>query len=163
MNYRKLTSQEIEALKRQMCTAADWEQIEVAEDFNPDYVSHTRFSGKIRIGAFRKEFVLAGGIRKHSGLYHTTLHNVTVGDDCCIENVKNYIANYEIGHDTFIENVDIILTDGVSSFGNGVEVSVLNETGGREVMIFDRLTAQTAYVMAFRKDLLLQTTNTRQK
>ena len=148
MNYRKLTPQEIEALKRQMCTAADWEQIEVAEDFNPDYVSHTRFSGKIRIGAFRKEFVLAGGIRKHSGLYHTTLHNVTVGDDCCIENVKNYIANYEIGHDTFIENVDIILTDGVSSFGNGVEVSVLNETGGREVMIFDRLTAQTAYVMA---------------
>lgn len=148
MNYRKLTPQEVETLKRQMCTAADWEQIEVAEDFTPDYVSYTRFSGKIRIGAFRKEFVLAGGIRKHSGLYHTTLHNVTVGDDCCIENVKNYIANYEIGHDTFIENVDIILTDGVSSFGNGVEVAVLNETGGREVLIYDRLTAQTAYVMA---------------
>ena len=148
MNYRKLTPQEVETLKRQMCTATDWEQIEVAEDFTPDYVSHTRFSGKIRIGAFRKEFELAGGIRKHSGLYHTTLHNVTVGDDCCIENVKNYIANYEIGHDTFIENVDIILTDGVSSFGNGVEVAVLNETGGREVLIYDRLTAQTAYVMA---------------
>ena len=94
MNYRKLTSQEIEVLKRQMCTASDWNQIEVAEDFNPEYVSYTRFSGRIRIGAFRKEFVLAGGIRKHSGLYHTTLHNVTVGDDCCIENVKNYIANY---------------------------------------------------------------------
>ena len=148
MNYRKLTPQEVEILKRQMCTATDWEQIEVAEDFNPDYVSYTRFSGKIRIGAFRKEFELAGGIRKHSGLYHTTLHNVTVGDDCCIENVKNYIANYEIGHDTFIENVDIILTDGVSSFGNGVEVAVLNETGGREVLIYDRLTAQTAYVMS---------------
>ena len=148
MNYRKLTPQEIEILKRQMCTASDWNQIEVAEDFAPEYVSHTRFSGKIRIGAFKKEFELAGGIRKHSGLYHTTLHNVTVGDDCCIENVKNYIANYEIGHDTFIENVDIILTDGVSSFGNGVEVAVLNETGGREVLIFDRLTAQTAYVMA---------------
>ena len=148
MNYRKLTSQEIEVLRRQMCTASDWDQIEVAEDFDPEYVSYTRFSGRIRIGAFRKEFVLAGGIRKHSGLYHTTLHNVTVGDDCCIENVKNYIANYEIGHDTFIENVDIILTDGVSSFGNGVEVAVLNETGGREVLIYDRLTAQTAYVMA---------------
>ena len=148
MNYRKLTPQEIEVLKKQMCTAADWEQIEVAEDFSPEYVSYTRFSGKIRIGAFRKEFELAGGIRKHSGLYHTTLHNVTVGDDCCIENVKNYIANYEIGHDTFIENVDIILTDGVTSFGNGVEVAVLNETGGREVLIYDRLTAQTAYVMA---------------
>ena len=51
------------------------------------------------------------------------------------ENIQNYIANYEIGHDTFIENVDIILVDGVSKFGNGVEVSVLNETGGREVLI----------------------------
>ena len=135
-------------LKAQMCTATDWDAIEVAEDFSPEYVLHTRFSGNIRIGSFNKEFELAGGIRKHSGLYHTTLHNVTVGDDCCIENVKNYIANYEIGHDTFIENVDIILTDCLSTFGNGVEISVLNETGGREVMIFDRLTAQTAYVMA---------------
>ena len=147
-NYRKLTSEEMNLLKAQMCTATDWDAIEVAEDFSPEYVLHTRFSGNIRIGSFNKEFELAGGIRKHSGLYHTTLHNVTVGDDCCIENVKNYIANYEIDHDTFIENVDIILTDCVSTFGNGVEVAVLNETGGREVMIFDCLTAQTAYVMA---------------
>ena len=134
-NYRPLTSSEIELLKSRMCTAADWSQIEVAEDFRPEYVYYTRFSGKVRIGVFYKDFSLAGGMKKHSGLYHTTLHNVTVGNDCCIENVKNYIANYDIGNDTFIENVDIILTDGESSFGNGVEVSVLNETGVREVMI----------------------------
>ena len=71
-----------------------------------------------------------------------------MGDNCCIERVNNYIANYRIGHDTFIENVDIIICDGESSFGNGVEVSVLNETGGREVTIYDRLSAQQAYVMA---------------
>ena len=147
-NYRKLTSAEIEVLKQQVCSASDWKQIEVAEGFLPETVHHTRFSGHVRLGVFRKEFCLPGGIRKPSGIGFATLHNVTVGDDCCIENVKNYIANYEIGHDTFIENVDIILTDGVSSFGNGVEVSVLSETGGREVMIFDNLTAQTAYVMA---------------
>ena len=148
MNYRKLTPAEIGVLEGQMCSASDWSQIEVAEGFAPEYVKHTRFSGQIRLGAFTKEFELPGGIRKHSGIYSATLHNVTVGDDCCIEHVKNYIANYQIGHDTFIENVDIILTDSVSSFGNGVEVAVLNETGGREVMIFDRLTAQTAYIMA---------------
>ena len=146
--YRRLTSSEIETLKSQMCTAADWSQIEVADGFRPDNIRYTRFSGTIRIGVFNKEFALPGGMRKHSGLYHATLHNVTVGDDCCIENVKNYIANYEIGNNTFIENVDIILTDGPSSFGNGVEVAVLNETGGREVMIYDRLSAQVAYVMA---------------
>ena len=146
--YRKLTDAEIEILKSNLCECQDWGQVEVAENFSPEFVKHTRFSGEVKIGVFNKEFELPGGMKKHSGLYYTTLHNVTVGDDCCIENVKNYIANYDIEHGTFIENVDIIITDGPSSFGNGVKVSVLNETGGREVVIFDKLSAQIAYIMA---------------
>ena len=149
--YRKLNKEEIEILERQMCTASDWNLVEVSDGFSTDYVRYARFSGNVRLGAFRKVFQLAGGMVKHSGIYYATLHNVTVGDDCCIENVKNYIANYNIGEGTFIENVDIILVDGESSFGNGTKVEVLNETGGCEVMIFDCLTAQTAYVMAMFK------------
>ena len=147
-NYRKLTAEEISLMKSQMCTATDWDSIEVADGFKAEHVRHCRFSGRIRIGRSDKIFSLPGGMEKPSGLYYATLHNVTVGDDCCIENVKNYIANYIIGENTFIENVDIILTDGPTSFGNGVEVAVLNETGGREVVIYDRLSAQTAYIMA---------------
>ena len=144
-NYRKLNEDEIRLLQEHSCTADDWANIEVAHNFKTDDVFHTRFSGQVR---FEHEFTLAGGMKKHSGLYHTTLHNVTVGDNCCIENVKNYIANYEIGDYAFIENVDIILVDGCSKFGNGVEVAVLNETGGREVMMHDRLSAHQAYIMA---------------
>lgn len=147
-DYRKLTNEEIAQLESAACTCQDWGKVMVKDGFTTEYVRNTRFSGDIRLGLFNGEFSLAGGMKKHSGLYHVTLHNVTVGDDCCIENVKNYIANYIIGQRTFIENVDIILTDGDTSFGNGVEVAVLNETGGREVMIYDRLSAQTAYVMA---------------
>lgn len=147
-NYRKLNEDEIRLLQEHSCTADDWTNIEVPQDFKTDYVSHTRFSGKVKLGVFEHEFTLAGGMKKHSGLYHTTLHNVTVGNNCCIENVKNYIANYEIGDYAFIENVDIILVDGKSRFGNGVEVAVLNETGGREVMMHDRLSAHQAYIMA---------------
>ena len=44
MNYRKLTPEEIGVLKDQMCSATDWEQIEVAEGFDPEYVRNTRFS-----------------------------------------------------------------------------------------------------------------------
>ncbi len=146
--YRKLKASEISLLKSQMCSATDWDLIEVASDFTADNIRYARFSGNIRLGSFRKVFELPGGMKKHSGIYYATLHNVTVGDDCCIENVKNYIANYNIGRGTFIENVDIILTDGQSSFGNGVEVSVLNETGGQEVIIYDSLSAQTACIMA---------------
>lgn len=147
--FRKLTQDEIESLERQMCSATDWNTIEVAQDFSPEHIKYARFSGRVRLGSFRKEFSLAGGMVKHSGIYYATLHNVTVGDDCCIENVKNYIANYTIGNGSFIENVDIILADGISTFGNGVEVSVLNETGGCEVMMYDHLSAQLAFMMAF--------------
>ena len=147
-NYRALTSEEIKRLEAQACTATDWNEVQVAEGFTPEYIHHTRFSGKVRLGVFEGEFHLAGGVRKHAGLSYVTLHNVTIGDNCFIENVKNYIANYEIGESVFIENVDIILTDKKSRFGNGVEVSVLNETGGREVMIHDRLSAHQAYIMA---------------
>jgi hypothetical protein len=147
-NYRSLTNDEIDRLKAQSCSAANWSDVLVAENFTPDYVHHARFSGRVRLGVFEHEFTLSGGICKHAGLFYVTLHNVTVGDNCCIENVKNYIANYEIGAYTFIENVDIILVDRKSRFGNGVEVSVLNETGGREVMIHDRLSAHQAYIMA---------------
>ena len=146
--YRKLDGQEIDQLVMQGCTADAWANIEVALGFKPDHVFHTRFSGQVQLGVFEHEFTLAGGMKKHAGLRYATLHNVTVGDNCCIENVKNYIANYQIGDYTFIENVDIILVDGISKFGNGVEVAVLNETGGREVMLHDRLSAHEAYIMA---------------
>ena len=146
--YRSLTLQEIQQLKEHSCTAVNWADVEVVENFKTDYIYHTRFSGKVKLGVFEEEFILAGGMCKHSGLFHTTLHNVTVGDNCCIENIKNYIANYVIGDYTFIENVDIILVDGKTKFGNGVEVAVLNETGGREVIIHDRLSAHQSYIMA---------------
>jgi len=146
--YRKLTSLEIKTLVAQDCHCDNWDDIMVKDGFNPKYVRATRFSGVVKLGLFKRDFELVGSVRKHSGIFHTTLHNVTVGDNCCIEHVNNYIANYVIGHDTFIENVDIIVNDGESMFGNGVEVPVLNEMGGREVMIYDGLSAQTAYVLA---------------
>ena len=147
-NYRKLTEEEILLLKSQSCIADNWDNVLVADGFTTDYVHHTRFSGEVKLGLFEKEFTMRGGIKKHAGLRHVSLHNVTVGDNCCIENIQNYIANYDIGEDSFIENVDIILVDGCSTFGNGVEVAVLNETGGREVLINDKLSAHQAYILA---------------
>ena len=148
MEYRHLTGEETARLELQHCQSEDWSRVMVSDGFKADHIFYARFSGEVRLGAFNREFVLAGGIRKHAGLRRVNLHNVIIEDDCCIENVNNYISNYRIGHDSFIENVDVIVNDGLCSFGNGVDVAVMNETGGREVMIYDRLTAQQAYVMA---------------
>lgn len=147
-NYRKLNQQDINQLLAQGCSAKDWEMVSVHPELKLKYVRDVRFSGECRIGQFEKWFTMAGGIQKHSGIYHATLHNVTVGNNCCIENIKNYIANYDIEDDCFIENVDILLVDGTTTFGNGTEVAVLNETGGREVTIHNRLTAHEAYMVA---------------
>ncbi len=148
MNYRKLKKEEITVLLNQGCTAVNWNDVEVKEDFTPEDVKHAHFSGKVQLGLFQTSFTLQGGVEMHSGLLHVALHNVTIGDNCFIGNIHDYVANYEIGDNTYINNVDIIVTDGVSKFGNGVDASVLNETGGREVMINDKLSAHMAYIMA---------------
>jgi hypothetical protein len=63
-------------------------------------------------------------------------------------NTGEYIANYHIEDNVIIKNCGKISTDGVSTFGNGTEVAVLNETGGRSVKIWDRLSAHEAYIIA---------------
>ena len=145
---RQLTTEEIKRLEAQGCSAQDWTEVLVSDAPSLKYVRGARFSGHIEIGKFENSFEMAGGIHKHTGIFNATLHNVTIGDNCCIENIKNYIANYDIANDCFIENVDIIICEGHSTFGNGVEVAVLNETGGREVTIHDHLTAHEAYLQA---------------
>lgn len=145
---RLLNQAEIQQLQGQGCSAENWDHVQIESDSQLEYLRNVRFSGECKIGGFHKSFQMPGGIQKHSGIFNATLHNVTVGDNCLIENIKNYIANYDIESDSFIENVDIILVDGESTFGNGVEVAVLNETGGREVTIHDQLSAHEAYLEA---------------
>lgn len=148
MEYRPLTRAEVDQLISFGCRAEDWGTVETSDPESLKYIRNVRFSGTVRFGKFEAQFTLPGGLHKHAGIRNATLHNVTIGDNSLVENVTDYIANYDIGHDTYIENVDLIFVDGNCSFGNGVEVSVLNETGGREVKIFDRMSAQIAYVLA---------------
>ena len=147
MNYRKLSQQEIAQLESQGCSAENWAEVEVAEAFDAQYVRNTRFSGHNRIGVFRRQIEMPGGLKVHSGIYNATLHNVEVGDDAHLYNIHNYIANYRIGRETCIENVNAILVDGKTTFGNGVRVPVMNEGGGREIPIFNELSASLAYIL----------------
>ncbi len=147
MSFRKLTNGEIAQLQSQGCTAKDWGTIEVAQDFDAQYVQDAHFSGRVRLGAFHREVELPGGLQVHTGVYHATLHNCEVGDDARLYNIHNYIANYRIGANTCIENVNAILVDGRTTFGNGVRVPVMNEGGGREIPIFNELSASLAYIL----------------
>ena len=148
MEFRKLTAGEIASLEAQDCTASDWSNIDVHPDFNPKNISKVSFSGNVKIGKNDGMFTFLGELKKPSGLRNVSIHNCELGDNVLIENVQNYIANYVIGNNTLIQNIDRLVTDEKSRFGNGTEVAVLNETGGREVMINDKLSAHVAYILA---------------
>ncbi len=154
---RKLNEHEIKVLEAQACTCSDWSKVSVADTFSTDYVKHVHFSGNITLGVLEKEIAAKGGIVRHSGIFHATLHNCNVGNNVFINKINCYIANYNIGDDCFIENTELVVTDGVSSFGNGTEIALLNEGGGREILMSDNLSSHLAYIMAnyrHRKDCI---------
>ncbi len=70
--------------------------------------------------------------------------------------IGSTIRNYHIGTNSHIESVTRLECRTASSFGNGVSVAAVNENGGRAVIIYNELTAQTAYIVAMyrhRKDI----------
>ena len=149
---RSLSAEEIARLTNQGCSCPDWSGIRVAEGFDPSKVSSTHFSGDIELGVFKKEVSFCGGVKKPAGISNATIHNCRIGDNVYINQVRNYICNYVIEDDVIIENIDLLAVDGESCFGNGTEVAVVNEAGGREIPIYDHLSAHSAYVIAFYRN-----------
>lgn len=146
--FRPLKSEEIDKLTDQLCSCTDWSKLQVAEGFDAKTVRTTHFSGDIKLGVFEKQVTFPCGVTKPAGISNATIHNCTIGNNVYIGQVRNYIANYSIEDDAVIDNIDLLAVEGESSFGNGTEASVINEAGGREIPIYDQLSAHTAYIIA---------------
>jgi len=145
---RQLTEEEIRILEEQGCSAEDWSAIEVADDFKPTEIQRVAFYGRNWLGVYEKSVEVSKGFLKRSGIRNVTLRNTRIGDNCLIENVGNYINNYDIGDDTIVSNVCTMETTEGATFGEGNFISVLNEVGEGNVMLFDGLTSQLAALMA---------------
>ena len=146
--YRNLSNKEVESLEKNGCKCDDWNRVRVKEGFNPLCCVNVIFSGDISLGIFDEPFVDRSGVSIAGGILNARLHNCTIGSNVIINNVGDYIANYNIEDKVVIKNCGRICTEDVSTFGNGTIVNVLNETGGRAVKIWDRLSAHEAYIIA---------------
>jgi len=146
---RTLTQIEIQALQNQHCTSDNWDKIEVADNFSAEYVQNVRFSGRNKLGKFGKIFKLENGVVRHSGIFNATLHNCIIENDVYIANIHNVIANYEIKNGCFLTNIGTLSTTKGTTFGNGVLVAAVNENGGRNIPIFEELSAQIAHILVF--------------
>lgn len=146
-NYRALTSAEIEVLESNNCWSENWADVMVAEGFRPNFFHRVMFYGDIRLGAVEKKIEVSNGFLKHAGINSATLRNVTVGDNCLIEKVGNFINNYTIGDDCYISNICTMETVEGATYGEGHMVSVLNEMGDGNVILFNELNSQMAAFM----------------
>lgn len=144
---RQLTDEEITILEDRSCWAEDWTNVHVSEDFKPNYMHRVMLYGQINIGAFDKNIEVSRGFLKHSGINNATLRNVTVGDNCLIENIGSFINNYTIGDDCHISNVSSMETTEGATYGEGNLISVLNEVGDGNVILFSDLNSQFAAFM----------------
>lgn len=149
--YRPLTSLEIQTLSAQGCRASDWNLVRVAPSFIAGNLRMVSFSGNVTIGENSGTIEFEGGISKNCGIYNATIHNCNIGNQVYISQVSNYLANYDIQDNVVIENIELCYVEGESTFGNGIKVSTLDETGGRGVLIYDKLSAHLAYILAWYK------------
>jgi NDP-sugar pyrophosphorylase family protein len=156
-DYRQLTAEELTILENNSCWAEDWSRVLVAENFKPYSFHRVMFYGDIRLGEFNKQVEVSQGFFKHSGINDATLRNVTVGNDCLIEKVGNYINNYTIGADCYISNICTLETTEDATFGEGAVISVLNEMGDGNVTIFRDLNSQLAkFMVKYSQDKVLR-------
>ena len=155
-NYRFLKEEEIQVLEQNACWAEDWSRVKVDEDFKPYNFHRVVFYGDIRLGKFEKQVEVTDGFMKHSGINDATLRNVWVGNDCLIEKVGNFINNYTIGDDCYISNISTMETLEGASYGAGSIISVLNEMGDGNVVLFRELNSQlAAFMVKYHEDKAL--------
>ena len=144
---RTLSRKEIALLESAACSAEDWSKVMVHDDFDAQYVKNVDFYGNVSLGSNTGFFEVTPGFQKHCGIRNAVLKDVEIGDNCLIENVRGYINNYYIGDDCLLSNIHCIETTADASFGEGTVISVLNEVGDGNVMIFDGLSSQLASLM----------------
>lgn len=150
---RPLTAEEIENLSRQGCFSPDWSQILVeANGFEVFRIYDTCFYGKCVLGRFGEKVKLFDTVEIASGIYNCTLINCEVGNNALVYNA-GVVSNYVIEEGAVVYNVGELTAKEGCQFGNGKEIPLAIETGGRETLTYAEITILVAEKIASsRKD-----------
>ncbi len=152
MEYRNLTEGEIEQLKSKGCFSEDWQKVTVHPETDLSRISQVCFRGSVVIGKLNGMVEVEKGRFRPSSISRSSIENCIIGDNCYIADVA-LLRNYHLDSDVVLENIQALEVTGETTFGNGTEIEILNEGGGRELKIFDQLSAQFAYLyVLYRHD-----------
>lgn len=112
----------------------------------------------MRIGRVKCEVLQYHDLRVPVGITDSSIISCDIGDNVAIHDV-HYMANYIVGDNCILFNIQEISTTDHSKFGNGiikegesedvrVKIEVMNESGGRSILPFDGMITADAYLWA---------------
>ncbi|TKG95507.1 DUF4954 family protein [Puteibacter caeruleilacunae] len=137
--YRTLTETDIRILIEQGCKASNWQTIKIAPALPLENIQNTIFQGEVTLG---DEHITED---QSINISNCKVVDCSIANGVTLSNV-HLIQNYQILENTIIENVNSMTVQGESAFGNGETLDILNEGGGRELTMFDTLSAQIAWL-----------------
>lgn len=150
MELRLLTTTEIDTLQLHGCHCSSWEKVKVEDPFFPQRYRNVTFVGDIILRS--SDATACDSLIYNAGIYNATIVDCIIGRNSHIANVGDKIANCSIDDNVIIRNVGTISCAPDSTFGNGIEIDVLSESGGREVPMYDKLTVQQAWIIAMARN-----------
>ncbi len=165
--WRHLRSDEVEELVKNNNTSDNWDGILVTDQFDPRQIKNTEFFGLVRIGSLRNVNLEHHDLQVPVGITNSTIISCDIGDDVAIHDV-HYLAHFIIGDRSILFNINEMHTTNHAKFGNGIIkegesedvriwLDLVNETGSRKVLPFDRMISTDAYLWAkYRDDTRLQ-------
>lgn len=145
---RRLKPEEIRVLKRQGNHCEDWKAVRVAAGFDPRRVWSSRFIGACVLGAFKAKVRPTGGDTElPSGIYGSTVADSEIGDDCLVQDT-GLLSRTVVRRGGVVFRAGAVTGSAACAFGNGREIPIGIETGGREVAAFAELTIPVAEAVA---------------
>jgi hypothetical protein len=142
--FEAASSDQIGILEAGSNVCADWSRIYLRTGMDVTRLRGNLFQGEVYIGDPGTE----------GSMYHCTIENACIEDSAIL--YQSTIRNYIIRSNTRISQCVEVVCSGETAFGNGVEIPLAIETGGREVLTFAEINVGTAEVIAgSRADLEL--------
>ncbi|MCF0224789.1 MAG: DUF4954 family protein [Fibrobacter sp.] len=145
--YRALTASEIETLKQGGNRSEDWSLLLVEQDFDPTRIHGSTFVGKVYLPRFFGTLLLPGDVSYPTGIYDSMVHN------CVIENALvcrvAMLSNVMVRMGAVIHNVGSLVSSGKIKYMIGTPMSVGNEMGGRNLLVFPEVTTDLVDAQLF--------------
>ena len=148
---RGLTAEEIETLLSQGNRSSSWSKVRVKKGFTAGFVHDSTFHGDCVLGIFDgKEIEAAEGVFLSNGVYRSTVVNSEIGDGALVHDA-GLVSSYVVEDRAVVFRVGGLMARGECTFGNGRDVSLGIETGGREVRLYAEISVPVAWEIAVRR------------